>query len=361
MVATVRPYIIVTGGDGGYGNLGDEWLRIAAFSHYEEVVKKYRVVLMTANMPTERDERFEYIADTKEAFLKHNIRVEEIAALHYYGGGYLNTYWMDEKLWLYDLLTEQGLDTKKVFFTGLGLGPFDANALSKLHGIAKGAGIFGVRDTHYLESVGGDFMFDESIAVVEPKRARRFGRNELWINFRMASHVGAGEEETITLVKKLQRFAMLYRLTIHYFAMIDGKGFDERAEMVRVLKRCGIENPRVHARATGYGGLLNQFNKAAMIVTTSYHATLAGLYRGIPVVAVYENEYYDLKFTGIQKAFKSTPLLTLVSLQDYNASAFIDAYTSRDPGIISRVVRLKRLNSETYQSYLSAIGVDVRL
>lgn len=361
MVAAVKPYIIVTGGDGGYGNLGDEWLRIAATSHYKDIIKRYRVILMIANIPAKRDERFEYIEDTEEAFLKRDIPVENIAALHYYGGGYLNTYWMDEKLWLYDLLTKNGLEKKKIFFTGLGLGPFDTKALAKLHGIAKGVGIFGVRDDHYLKSVGGDFMFDESVAVIEPKRNYRFGRNELWVNFRMASHVGAGEEETIVLVKKLQRFAMLYHLKIQYFAMIDGKGFDERAEMIRILKRCGIENPRVHNRAAGYKGLLSQFNKAALIVTTSYHATLAGLYKAIPVVAVYENEYYDLKFTGVQSAFDSTPLLTLVNMQNYDASSFIDAYTSRDVDIINKITRLKQLNSNVYRTYLKTIGVADRL
>ena len=356
-MASVKKYVIVTGGDGGYGNLGDEWLSAGVLSHYGGILKKYTVVMVIANIPKNRDERFMYVEDNPGAFDKLGIKVNDIAALHYYGGGYLNTYWMDEKLWLYDHLITKGLPEDKVFFTGLGLGPLDDTSTGKLHELAEKVGEFGVRDRHYLNSIGGEFMFDESIATITPKKSRRLGRKELWINFRIASHVGADEDKLVTLVKQLERFAKLYRLKVQYFAMIDGKGFDERVEMIRVLKRCGIVNPQVHPRASSHFTLLSQFNHAALVITTSYHATLAALYQGIPAVAVYENKYYDLKFTGVQDAFERTPLLQLMNLEHYKASDVVDAYMSRDDQIMEKVQKLKDYNTTVYENYQKTIGV----
>lgn len=356
-MASIKKYVIVTGGDGGYGNLGDEWLSAGVLSHYDDILKKYTVVMVIANIPKKRDDRFTYVEDTPEAFDKLNIKTTDIAALHYYGGGYLNTYWMDEKLWLYDHLVEKGLPEEKAFFTGLGLGPLDDVSTSKLHKLAEKVGEFGVRDRHYLSVIGGEFMFDESIATISPKKPRRFGRKELWINFRIASHVGADEDKLVTLVKQLERFAKLYRLKVQYFAMIDGKGFDERAEMIRVLKRCGKANPQVHPRASSHTALLGQFDHAALVVTTSYHATLAALYQGIPAVAVYENKYYNLKFTGVRDAFEDTPLLHLMNLEHYVASDVIDAYMSHDDQIIEKVQKLKDYNTAVYNRYQKSIGV----
>ncbi len=356
---SVKKYIIVTGGDGGYGNLGDEWLREAALSHYENILEKYKVLIVIANIPSSHNKRYEYVKDTPEAFAKLAIKVDDIAALHYYGGGYLNSYWMKEKLWLYDLLTKQGLTKDKIFFTGQGLGPFDNEELKEVQAIARSVQQFGTRDRYFVDSVGGSFMFDESVTTVRFKKPRRYRRNELWVNFRIASHVGANETKLTSLLDKLQRFAELYNLHINYFAMINNEELDERAEMIRLLKNCGAVEPRVLNRPTDYNELMNLFNRAAMVVTTSYHATLAALYRGVPAVAVFENEYYRLKFKGLKDVFNCSQLLTLLNLQSYTAREVVDALSARDIEIADKIAQLKDLNKKIYQDIKRAIDVDV--
>jgi len=345
-----KPYIILTGGDGGYGNLGDEWLSEATKAHYRRLADKFQIIFLKANPPKFTIDKFRYVTDEVDKFQAENIRTEDIAAVHYYGGGYLNNYWMEEKLWLYDHLTKKGLSRDKFFFTGQGLGPLDASKTKRLRAVAHDSVFFGTRDNSLSREIESTFMFDESIYLVSSAEGRHTGkRNELWVNFRAASHVGADEAKLSKLLQQLLVFAQKENLTIKYFAMIKGKNFDEKVEFERILKANGISSP-VIGRARNYKGLMKQFKNAALIVTTSYHATLAGIYTAVPVAAVYENQYYDLKFRGLKEAF-DTPLLHLHNLANGRNRAWGSIIDSSDPDLSTKIANLKKINDEAYSIY----------
>lgn len=345
-----KKYIFLTGGDGGYGNLGDEWLFQAAVSHYNDLTDKYHVVALTAHQPINPLPNLRYVADNKEAFEALAIPFERIKAVHYYGGGYLNTHWIDEKLWFYDYLVKKGFDKKKIFFTGIGLGPFSDEHKSKLGQLANESPLFGTRDRSFSDAIISQFTFDESIALSSKAIKKRLlpGR-ELWVNIRLASHTGVDSTRAVILIGQLEMLAKVYRLKIKYFAMIEGEAFSERGELKRLLLRA---NSRAHVieRAKDYKELITRFKGAALVVTTSYHATLAALYNATPVVSVYENEYYRLKFTGLEDVF-DTPLLSVVDLQDYEIDSLLEALKSKDEDIDSKIKLLREANDSAYNTY----------
>jgi polysaccharide pyruvyl transferase WcaK-like protein len=49
--------------------------------------------------------------------------------------------------------------------------------------------------------------------------------------------------------------------------------------------------------------VIEQAGRCRMVVTTAYHAAVFALAQGIPVIALVYNEYYDLKFRGLEEVF----------------------------------------------------------
>lgn len=343
-----KKIILVTGGDGGYGNLGDEWLLDAVKDRYKKATNKYKVIVLKGKPPRAPFERFKYLKDTAEAFEESGIEIKDIAAVHYYGGGYLNSFWMEEKIWLYSLLTKKGFPKEKFFFTSLGLGPLNKRELATLRGVSKTSGSFGVRDRCFLDEVQGRFMFDESIRLIRYQPKRQHGR-ELWVNIRIANHVGADEKKLAVVLRSLDRLAKTNNLTIKYFSMIKGKDFSEKEALEKLLKSNGVQADVVE-RPKNYKGLLRRFENAAMVVTTSYHATLAALYTGTPVVALYDNEFYDYKYKGLDDAINS-PLLKRVKIGGVSASDTVWAKVLKasDVHIQQKIEDLKKVNDEGYQ------------
>lgn len=343
-----KEVIIFTGSNGGYGNLGDEWLYEAAKARYsKDVTKKYQVVIVMANPPKRQRDGFTYIQDTPEALEKAGVSIEKIKAVHYYGGGYLNSYWMKDKIWLYDLLVEKGVPKDKFFFTCAGLGPLEDEDFDRLRAIAGTAGVFGVRDQYFSKEIDATFMFDESIHVID-FTPRSKPLTDLLVNFRIAKHVGGEESDFKTLLQSLAAFAKQRGLQLRFFPMVEGIGFSEGAEMRRILAECGIEAV-VQDRPASYKALMSMYDSAALVVTTSYHATLASLYTGTPVVALYGNEYYNFKFKGLSDVVDS-PLIVPFKLGDELNDVWERAIKVTDDSMPGKIAELKKLNDKGYEA-----------
>ncbi len=344
-----RKYILLTGSDGGYGNIGDEWLSESVKSRYSKIKKHYNVVILMAIVPTKAGDGFEYVGDDIDSYRKRNISVCDIKAVHYYGGGYLNSLWIKEKLWLYDYLMKSGLSPKKVIFTGAGIGPLSKAGIDKIRLISERSPIFGTRDRNFEKSVGGVFMFDETVAVIKNSDMQYGKKDEIWVNFRIASHAGFNDHSMETLLKDVVLFAIEHKLRLRFFAMINGEGFDERSEMQRILRENGIKAV-VHKKPSDYKELLSMLGGAALVVTTSYHAVMASIFARTPVIAIYNNQYYKYKFCGLSSSI-DTPLLCVKELSEYSDGCLAPMVGVTDKNVWRKIRKLKSRSNRVYRKY----------
>jgi polysaccharide pyruvyl transferase WcaK-like protein len=241
----------------------------------------------------------------------------------------------------------KGYPKKRFFYTGQGLGPFSESEIKIVKNISKAAGYFGVRDECFKNKTESIFTFDESVGTYkESKNIRR--KKEIWVNFRIANHVGIEDSKIRELLHATSQYAIKNGYKLVFFPMIEGVNFSEKAEIIRMIKSCGI-NSEVLNRPKNYRKLLKRINRASMVITTSYHATTASLYDRVPVLSIFENEYYRFKFEGLKDAFNS-PLLNIFDMTNGKISTieFNRIIESSDPNIRNRLLELKVLNDKAH-------------
>jgi polysaccharide pyruvyl transferase WcaK-like protein len=303
-----KPYIILTGGDGGTGNLGDGFILDAVKSFYKPYQKYYNIIILKQNLPKwPLKDGFIYANDNEQSFKKLNIPTAGIALVHFYGGGYLNIYWYEDKIWLYRHLTEQGLPPKSFVFTGQGLGPFLPKQKKEIRQIAAAVSSFGTRDiagTREYKNTG--FSFDDTISLIEPAPARQSRSKLIGVNLRLQhEHAAMDENYLLKFLKEVDKFASNIGYQLYFFSMIKNDTYSEAVAQSDILERANLKKYKIHERATDYKKLLKRISGSRLIVTTSYHATLASLYSKVPVISLFQNEYYRLKFEGLQESFDS--------------------------------------------------------
>ncbi len=348
-----RPYIVVTGSEGGFGNLGDEFLLESTLRFYRDYLDRFNVVVAMINPPERADDGFIYVGEDSRAFDALEIDPSRIALLHYYGGGYFNEYWYEAKIGLYRHLISQGLPRNRVAFTGLGLGPFKGSQAEELAGIARESLVFGTRDRSVVDGVGGDFTFDESIALYSPSMTRHRGDNSRTVafNFRTGTYIGLDDEGAQALVRSVDRFLEAGGLDAIAFGMVKNPRFDESVAIERGIEASGSPRIRSLARPTGFAELAERLAACRATITTSYHVALVSLYVGTPVVALFTSEYYRLKFTGLAEAV-DTPLLRLAGMDesvggpvdDVVAAASVDENVDN---LRATLESLKRVNQDS--------------
>lgn len=349
-----RKTIIVALGDGGYGNLGDEWLHEAVRMQHLKFNREYNIVcLMARPRKNLSGDNFFYIEDNVTALKRLNLDVENIEMVHFSGGGYLTSLWMKEKMWLYDYLVSQGLTPKKVVFTGAGLGPFTDDELSYVERLAKEVRFFGTRDMIYSEDLPQtDFTFDETIALL-PDVANSPKRNgKVWVNCRIAEHVGVDDARAVEFVRTIEDFARSDGLGTEYFSMVNNNNLREHRVINKAIFKAGFIGKFSKKKRNSYQELLEMVSGASLIVATSYHAVLAALYTHTPVVAVLANEYYDKKFFGL-KGVLETDLLTVKLVDELTYGDLHMAIANKDANIKGKLAKLKQINEEVYKKQIA--------
>ena len=294
-----RPCIVLTGGEGGYGNLGDELLLRSVLEFYAGYLDRFEVVVAMMNPPAGNPGGFVYIKENAEGFSALDPR--RVALLHYYGGGYLNRYWYEPKIALYRHLVSKGLAADQVAFTGQGLGPFVAEQVVELAGIAKGALVFGTRDRAVVDGVGGVLTFDESIALYSPEMTAGAGSasRTVALNIRTESYVGVDDAAVRSIVGVLDGALEQAGWDAVAFGMVANERFDEGGVLHGLVTDANARHVRAVGRPDSFEELAARLAECRVTLTTSYHVALVSLYVGTPVVALYESEYYRLKFTGL--------------------------------------------------------------
>jgi polysaccharide pyruvyl transferase WcaK-like protein len=306
-----QKYIILTGGDGGYGNLGDEFILAAVKEFYRAFLSNYSVIILQINPPTTPSDGFIYAKDDHTGFKALQINLDDIVLVHFYGGGYLNHYWYEDKIWLLRYLMERGFPLSKVSFSGQGLGPFYPEQELNFRRLTSGINAIGVRD-HAWESriPNAVFSFDESIRLISPffsllRSNLTTKRNLVTINVRQADHIGIDDKIFLEVIRMILSAAAFHRLKPIFYGMIENKYLNESLHLRQLLGTLDESSHTVMPRPRDYRELLRIMRYSALNVTTSYHASLASLYSYVPTVSLYLNDFYADKFKGLEAIFTS--------------------------------------------------------
>jgi polysaccharide pyruvyl transferase WcaK-like protein len=350
-----RPYIIVTGGDGGWGNLGDELLLQATRRFWRPFLDRFHIVVAMGNPPASLADGFTYVKEDISAIEALGIEVPQIALLHYYGGGYFNDHWYDTKIKLYRDLVGRGLPRERVAFTGQGLGPLAAERAQEMLDIAHDAIIFGTRDRTSAAGEHGLFTFDDSVLLCDPARALQPSvRNRgIAVNLRTEEYVDLDEQGAADLLCSIDRYVGSRNLAASAFGMVCNAGYDESVAVSRALQRARAKTI-VHApRPSGFSELAGYLAPCRAAVTTSYHVAIVSLFVGTPVAALFSSDYYRLKFAGLAEVV-SSPLLRIVPVEGFKVGILdeLSNMASRDEyagELVATLDRLKAANREAHE------------
>ncbi len=334
--------IVVTGGDGGYGNLGDEALLESVKEFYHQYLEKFNVIILMANTPLTQNDGFVYVKDDIESWEKANINTKDIKLVHYYGGGYLNKYWFEEKIWLYRYLCEQGLSSKKVVFTGQGLGPFNEKQMTEIGDIAKNSAVFAMRDNAF-QSPKTSFSFDETISRFSLWRLYPRRRKYINVHFRPGEAYSETEEkDIISKTNLITKFANKRGLKVRIFTML----YQEKERLEKILR--GVEGIEIWDRPINFSELTSFLGRGYINISQSYHGVLASLYSGTPVIGIYSNDYYQSKYQGLKDILVSD-LFTMAPIDKIEETNILELLKRNS--FKNKLIRCLRLNNLKKQNH----------
>ena len=345
-----KKIIILTGSEGGFGNLGDEWLLDSVKNRYKKYINKYKIYILKTNIKKTKKDNFFYIKDDLNSFLNEKININNIAIVHYYGGGYINDYWYKDKIWLYKYLIQNNFPSNKFVFTGQGLGPFCKEIKKEVQKIALGSYLFATRDLYFNNKIKGSFSFDESINSININNInfdyKKEKDNIIWINFRIADHVGINRKILLNKIRMICKYASKNNLVVNFLPMIYGKKLDEYNDAKKLLNNSGLDI-NFFKRPKNYKELIKTINGSYLMITTSYHATLASIYTNTPVISLYDNDYYKIKFNGLSRVLKSK-ILRILKINHFCKYDIYRSLSYKNTNIKSRLLSLKKCNEKVY-------------
>lgn len=243
------------------------------------------------------------------------------------GGGYLNTIWTYESLWPYCIFYRAAASLgKPVVLSGQGIGPINTRLdRAILRWGLKRADLISLRELgegrDYLESIGisGEKIVEAgddaaSLQVCDSAELASVCRSEgiptdktiITAQFRLTSHTRSYSTEFGEFAKVLDRIIEREDCHIVFVPIAYSECSDDRLAAFAVKMHMkhkenttivtGNHRPEVIKALIGMG-------RAAIGV--SYHFGVFALTQGVPFFAVYENEYYRLKFSGLYGHFGS--------------------------------------------------------
>lgn len=232
------------------------------------------------------------------------------------GGGFINDtfdWHADLTLSLLNLAHQRG--TPAALF-GQGLGPLNSSGLRAKAGPALGRAVgIGLREgeegPQILASlgVGGERVVvtgDDAIELAYGSRAAGLG-NAIGVNLRVAAYSGVALGAAAGLRQALADAAARYGapLIAVPIAIGDTRNHGQMADLEAIGQLldgvAGYETPAESPQTPRQ--LIPQAGRCRVVVTGSYHAAVFALAQGVSVVGVFNNEYYRLKFTGLQRLF----------------------------------------------------------
>ena len=166
-----------------------------------------------------------------------------------------------------------------------------------------------------VDGVGGVLTFDESIALYSPEMTAGPGSasRTVALNIRTESYVGVDDAVVRSIVGVLDGALEQVGWDAVAFGMVANERFDEGGVLHGLVTDANARHVRAVGRPDSLEELAARLAECRVTLTTSYHVALVSLYVGTPVVALYESEYYRLKFTDSREVL-GTSLLRVVPL-----------------------------------------------
>jgi colanic acid/amylovoran biosynthesis protein len=231
-----------------------------------------------------------------------------------------------------EMATRRGVP---VVMVSQGVGPLrDPELMGRARSVLPFAKLIALREglvgVALLESLGvsADRLMVTGDDAVEMARAApsRVSESGIGVNLRVAKSTDVPPDFIPTIREALQkagrRFgAPLVPIPIAFHSAADDPkwirellaGYDDVSDGGRHLA-----TPRE---------VIEQAGRCRIVVTAAYHAAVFALAQGVPVVALVYNEYYDLKFRGLQDMFSGG--CELVGLQGATLSEDLSAAIER--------------------------------
>ncbi len=156
-----------------------------------------------------------------------------------------------------------------------------------------------------LESLGVDLSRvmvtgDDALEIAVQNRCSRLG-NGVGINIRVASYSQVNVEHGQRLREVLQRFAGQHSIPLVPLPSSSYIG-DEDARFVQLVTEgyCHVYPSSVDSP----GAIVSQLHNCRVVVAGSYHAAVFALAQGVPVIGLYNSDYYRDKFLGLEALFE---------------------------------------------------------
>ena len=289
------------------------------------------------NPPRRSNDGFHYFPDRRSAYESIGLPNDRVQLVHYYGGGYLNCYWLEEKIWLCELLQEQGFDFKKLIFTGQGLGPFFCPIRKVGSNLSFGKRPGWEPEKHRREGPGSVFSFDDSIAFYDPggKEAwsfipKRWGKMKIGVNLRAEPYADLNQNDLLEPLRKIICFCSSRGYQLMGFCLVENTHYSDRRLFRSLGEKMGLPL-KLFPKPADYRKGRTGVSQFSILITGSYHGALMALYSGVAVIALYNSEYYKKKFKGLAEIINN-PMFRPLPVNNLSDTHIEQALLSRNPG-----------------------------
>jgi colanic acid/amylovoran biosynthesis protein len=202
---------------------------------------------------------------------------------------------------------------------------------------------------------------DNAIKIALKAKARRNG-NSIGFNLRLSDRSCISPDVIKILSETVSRSAEDFNTSIIPVPISFYEKFNDLENTVRAAKlNFNFKEHELHSPEQ----IIELVDKCKILVTSSYHAGVFALSRGIPVVAISQTDYYDEKFLGLSEMF---PVGCVVLRgDDLNSSKKIyfaikkswNSTVSLKEKIIGYAISQNKANMDSYQLFHDIVNKKI--
>lgn len=239
------------------------------------------------------------------------------------GGGYFcDSFWNLAELVMMNL-REGARRGKIVGCVGQGFGPIEAqHRQKKLVDLKANLDFLYLRTPAYQVGSGfedvavlGDDALEFSLVKTEGSKTR----GSIGFNVRDAGYVGSSESSFSAVGDAVRFYAEEEGLSVQPLPIALGDDLD----LGSIERACGMTDFGLDCeQVSSIDTLISAVDRCAVTVTSSYHAALFSLARGVPVVGLVSSSYYEGKFSGLRSIY-GPKMMRVFPLAGFSPEAFL--------------------------------------